>query len=39
MISSTFLTLLVVPVLYSWFTTEKSFEEEEIENQTELVTA
>lgn len=33
MISSTFLTLLVVPVLYNWFTTESSFVEEEIEKQ------
>lgn len=29
MIVSTFLTLLVMLVLYNWFTTEGSFEEEE----------
>ncbi|MEM8896043.1 MAG: efflux RND transporter permease subunit, partial [Bacteroidota bacterium] len=40
MISSTFLTLLVVPILYNWFTTESSFvEEKEEENQAELATA
>ncbi len=36
---STFLTLLFVPDLYNWFTTEMSFKEEELVNQADLIKA